>query len=132
MGETTLRIYTSAQVDLVRRVKGLLNEGIQLRNAFEWAGMKSNEEGTTMTSDYITFEHLCTATGLTKHRLRYFQITGFFKAEGAWNLTERPCPDCVYDARWIALWEEAEEYARAGFALLGALKEARKDVFYGK
>jgi hypothetical protein len=37
MGQTTLRIYTSAEVELVRRVKELLEEGIQLRTAFEWA-----------------------------------------------------------------------------------------------
>jgi hypothetical protein len=85
-----------------------------------------------MKTEYITFEHLCKATGLTKHRLRYFQAAGFFKEEGAWNLTERPCPDCVYDARWITVWKEAEEYARAGFAIMDALRQARKDVFEGK
>jgi hypothetical protein len=45
MGKTTLRIYTSAQVGLVRPVRELLEEGIQLRTAFEWARMKSMVEG---------------------------------------------------------------------------------------
>jgi hypothetical protein len=45
---------------------------------------------------------------------------------------KNPFHDYVYDARRFTVWDEAEKYAGAGFPMVGALKEARKQICDGK
>jgi MerR family transcriptional regulator, heat shock protein HspR len=47
VGRTTVRVFSAQDVDLLKRVKGLLDEGITLRTAFQWvrtSEQHSNEE----------------------------------------------------------------------------------------
>jgi hypothetical protein len=79
---------------------------------------------------YITFENLCSATGLSKHRMRYLQQQGFFVQEtDSFALLKKPCPNCVYDARWVEVWRESLDYINAGLDELSALAQARADIF---
>jgi MerR family transcriptional regulator, heat shock protein HspR len=37
MGQTSVRIYTEDELDLLKQVKELIDSGIMVRTAFEWA-----------------------------------------------------------------------------------------------
>jgi hypothetical protein len=80
-------------------------------------------------ANFITLEQLCSATGLSRYKVRYYQQYGYFEDQQYLEHANPPVWIEGYDPQWVEVWKEVEQYMKAGLDDLSGLELACKEIF---